>query len=292
MKSLLEKANKGSASPTNKRPVSFNLSTWEVESQPRQQPTPPPPIPPLTDQKPQSASIVTKPLNTTTNPRLPSPPSQQQTDMASKDLDIEMMETKAEKKSSNKIKRTKSKHASKAAQDKSNADLRAAYEHQKAMIPVLMRWNNITFYLSMFGIVLTLAEIELSRHYYKNANSIVPLIIKIVMTTDSILCCLALIKYWTAKVEIFRGKELVHKTATVWNTKKFRNELVLELIVVAFHVPPYVDQLVGFVYGDLHFNALGVLVLLRLYMVPRYMKQAFKKQFVTHKVRLIGAINR
>lgn len=281
------KVDSGSTSNTNKKPVSFNLSTWEVEPQPRRQPTPPP-LPPFTNQKPQSASIIVA-KSTTTNPPLK---SQKQTDMASKDLDIEMMETKAEKKPSNKIKRTKSKHASKAAQDKSNTDLRAAYEHQKAMIPVLMRWNNITFYLSMFGIILTLAEIELSRHYYKNANSIVPLIIKTVMTTDSIFCCLALIKYWTAKVEIFRGKELVHKTATVWNTRKFRNALVLELIVVAFHVPPYVDQLVGFVYGDLHFNALGVLVLLRLYIVPRYMKQAFKKQFVTHKVRLIGAINR
>lgn len=100
------------------------------------------------------------------------------------------------------------------------------------------------------------------------------------------------IKYWQVKIEIFKAKELVHKTATIWNTKKYRNSILLELFVSALHVPPYVDTWVGMIYGNLHFNALGVLVFLRLYLVPRMLKQVFKREFITHKVRLIGAINR
>ena len=112
--------------------------------------------------------------------------------MASKDLDVEMMETKVDQTqqpTKTKIKRSNtSKHASVAAQEKSNADLRQAYEHRKAMIPILQRWNNITFYVSMLGIVLTLTEIELSRHYYKNVYgaSLIPLVIKIAMTVSTI----------------------------------------------------------------------------------------------------------
>ena len=220
--------------------------------------------------------------------------------MTSKDLDIEMMERKAETTyntksvaKSNGIRRTKSKHASKAAQDKSKVEIRAAYERRKALIPLLIRWNNLTFYLEMFGLIVTLTEMELSRHYYKNVyGSLIPLILKICVSVSTIFSCISLIKYWDAKIEIFRGKELVHKTATVWNTSKFRNQLIFELFITALHVPPYLDYMVGFIYGDLHFNALGVLTLLRLYFVPRYLKQQFKRSFITHKVRLIGAINR
>jgi hypothetical protein len=84
----------------------------------------------------------------------------------------------------------------------------------------------------------------------------------------------------------------LHKSATVWNTRKFRNELILELFVSCLHVPPYAAIAIGNVYGNLHVSSLGVVVFLRLYLVPRMMKQYFKRDFITHKVRLIGAINR
>ena len=45
--------------------------------------------------------------------------------------------------------------------------MREEYERRKALIPLLVRWNNLTFYTSMLGIVLTVVEMELSRHLYK-----------------------------------------------------------------------------------------------------------------------------
>ena len=214
--------------------------------------------------------------------------------MSSKDLDVEMAETKEQPEAASKITIKRAKTKKEIKHEQSTQDLRAAYEAKKRLIPILCRWNNITFYLSMFGILITVAEMELSRHLYNNdsTSSFIPLLLKITMTVSTILCCFSLIRYWTVKIDIFRSKELVHKTATVWNTKKFRNSLILELFVTALHVPPYLDTAIGFIYGDLHFNVLGILVFLRLYIVPRTMKQQFKKKFITHKVRLIGAINR
>ena len=78
----------------------------------------------------------------------------------------------------------------------------------------------------------------------------------------------------------------------MWNTRKFRNILLLELFVSSLHVPPYLAVAVGNIYGNLHVSSLGVVVFLRLYLVPRLLKQHFKRIFITHKVRLIGAINR
>ena len=100
------------------------------------------------------------------------------------------------------------------------------------------------------------------------------------------------IQYWNVKINIFKAKELLHKSATVWNTSKFRKVLLLELFVSALHVPPYTAIAIGNVYGNLHVSSLGVVVFLRLYLVPRMLKQYFKRIFITHKVRLIGAINR
>jgi len=226
--------------------------------------------------------------------------------MSSKELDVEMIQTKRgystdqeeTKAQSSPIKRSntvrKSKSATEEGQRESQADLKEAYERKKRMIPILVRWNNISFYLSMLGIVITLAEMEISRHIYNNdpLASFLPLVLKIVMTVSTILCCYALVRYWKSKVDIFRAKGLVHESATVWNTINFRNSLLLELFVTSLHVPPYFDHIFGYIYGDLHFNVLGMIVFLRLYMIPRMMKQSFKKNFITHKVRLIGAINR
>ena len=215
--------------------------------------------------------------------------------MSSKELDVEMIPTKrgystdqGETKAQRPVKRSnsvrKSKSATEEGQRESKADLKEAYERKKRMIPILVRWNNISFYLSTLGIVITLAEMEISRHVYNNdpLASFLPLVLKIVMTLSTILCCFALVRYWKSKVDIFRAKGLVHESATVWNTKKFRTSLLLELLVTSLHVPPYFDHIFGYIYGDLHFNVLGMIVFLRLYMVPRMMKQTFKKNFITH----------
>ena len=210
--------------------------------------------------------------------------------MSSKDLDVEMAETKEQKRPKQKIRRS----ATTAAQESSKRDLREAYERRKALIPILCRWNNITFYLSMLGIIITLTEMELSRHLYNNdfTQSLIPLILKIVMTISTILCMASLVQYWTVKVNIFRAKELVHKTATVWNTHKFRNQLIMELFVISLHVPPYLDQVIGYIYGDLHFNVLGLFVFLRLYIIPRIMKQQFKTKFVSLTPGIVSMIVR
>lgn len=101
-----------------------------------------------------------------------------------------------------------------------------------------------------------------------------------------------LIKYWNVKIEIFKVKHLVHAEATVWSIPAFKQTLLLEILVVLLHVPPYVDQVVGWLYPNLHSNSLGLLMFLRLYMLPRMVKQDFKTHYVSHKVRLIGAINK
>lgn len=166
------------------------------------------------------------------------------------------------------------------------------YEHSKKLIPRLQFWNTFSFVLAMLGVVIMVVEMEVSRILYENKPNLINIILKSVNSFMTIILVFCLIKYWNVKIEIFKTKHLVHSEATVWSIPAFKKTLLLEIAVVLIHVPPYVDQTVGYLYPNLHSNALGLMMFLRLYMLPRMVKQDFKSHFVSHKVRLIGAINK
>ena len=88
-----------------------------------------------------------------------------------------------------KIRRTKSRHATAEGQRENASSLRKAYEKKKALIPQLVRWNNLCFYMSMLGIVLTITDMELSRHFYQfnPKELLVPLVLQCIVTTSTIL---------------------------------------------------------------------------------------------------------
>jgi len=166
------------------------------------------------------------------------------------------------------------------------------YEHGKKLIPKLRFWNTLAFILSMLGIIIMVVEMEVSRIMYKNEPNMINIILKAINSVTTLIVIFCLIKYWNVKIEIFKVKHLVHAEATVWSIPAFKQTLLLEILVVLLHVPPYVDQVVGWLYPNLHSNSLGLLMFLRLYMLPRMVKQDFKTHYVSHKVRLIGAINK
>ncbi len=166
------------------------------------------------------------------------------------------------------------------------------YEHGKKLIPKLRFWNTISFCLSILGIIIMVAEMEISRIMYENKPNSINLILKTVNSVTTLILIGCLIKYWNVKIEIFKVKHLVHAEATVWSIPTFKRTLLLEICIVLIHVPPYVDQLAGWLYPNLHSNSLGLFMFLRLYMLPRMVKQDFKTHYVSHKVRLIGAINK
>jgi hypothetical protein len=166
------------------------------------------------------------------------------------------------------------------------------YEHGKKLIPRLRFWNTLAFILSMLGIIIMVVEMEVSRIMYKNEPNMINIILKAINSVTTLIVIFCLIKYWNVKIEIFKVKHLVHAEATVWSIPAFKQTLLLEILVVLLHVPPYVDQVVGWLYPNLHSNSLGLLMFLRLYMLPRMVKQDFKTHYVSHKVRLIGAINK
>ena len=176
--------------------------------------------------------------------------------------------------------------------EETRSAIRKQWEKRKRLIPLLTRWNNIAFFTSMAGLLMMIVEMEISRHVYANKPNLPNVVIKSVQSVTTIFLLYAVHRYWVIKVEIFKAKELVHQTATPWNIPKYRRTLILELLVCLIHVPPMVDLSIGYLYKDLHANSLGCLMFARLYMVPRMMKQSFKRNYISHKVRLIGAINR
>ena len=86
-----------------------------------------------------------------------------------------------------KIRRTKSRAATVEGQREHQSSLRESYEKKKALIPKLVRWNNLCFYTSMLGIVLTITDMELSRHFYKfNPDKVlVPLVLQCTTTVST-----------------------------------------------------------------------------------------------------------
>ena len=85
------------------------------------------------------------------------------------------------------IKRSKSRHATVEGQRENASNLRESYEKKKALIPQLVRWNNLCFYTSMLGIVLTITDMELSRHFYRFQpdKMLVPLVLQSTMTAST-----------------------------------------------------------------------------------------------------------
>ena len=215
--------------------------------------------------------------------------------MSSRDIQLSPVEDdSSETNKRNKKKFAKKRRATRAEiqtkQSEQRSQMREDWERKKRLIPIMCRWNNLAFFTSMLGLLLMVAEMEISRHVYNNNANWANIVIKSIQSVSTCLLYF-LKKYWDAKLEVYKLKEIVHKSASVWSVKKFRRVFIFEIIVSVIHVPPYCDTLVGYIYGDLHSNALGCLMFLRLYMVPRMAKQIFKKEFVNHKVRLIGAIN-
>ena len=166
------------------------------------------------------------------------------------------------------------------------------YEKGKKLIPTMQFWNTLSFFLAMLGIVMMVVEMEVSRLVYNNEPNIVNVILKCANSVTTVILLFTIKNYWTTKIKVFQVKHLVHTSATVWNIPDFKRAMILEFLVCLIHVPPYVDKSLGYIYPNLHSNSLGLFMFMRLYMLPRIIKQHFKTNFISHKVRLIGAINK
>jgi|EP00945_MAST-04E_sp_MAST-4E-sp1_P008262 hypothetical protein len=169
------------------------------------------------------------------------------------------------------------------------------YEKGKRLIPKLQFWNLACFWLALFGAVMMVVELELSRLQADNIVDVgyeINAIIKGCTSLSTLLLLFSINRYWHVKIEVFKVKHLVHDSATVWSVPDFKRAILIEFLVCSFHIPPYVDQAIGPLYTNLHSNALGCFMFLRLYMLPRIIKQHFKSNYVSHKVRIIGAINK
>ena len=73
----------------------------------------------------------------------------------------------------------------KKTHDETQSAIKAQWEKKKRLIPMLTRWNNVAFFVSMSGLLMMIAEIEISRHVYGNKSNLPKIIIKSVQSAST-----------------------------------------------------------------------------------------------------------
>lgn len=179
--------------------------------------------------------------------------------------------------------------------EETEGNLAQQYQRKKQLIPEMIWWNNISFFLAMLGMAVAIFEGQVTHLKYNEAANTPGTVMKSFVSVSTLLLFFCLYKYWTVKIEIFKVKQLVYQDASLMTHSTFKKMFFWDLLFCGLHLPPFVGDAIGRVtYGvsGFHGNNFHLLVFLRCYLFVRMLKQYFKKRFISQKVRLIGAMNK
>ena len=144
-------------------------------------------------------------------------------------------------------------------------------------------WGNVTFVVSMFGLVCMVVERLILHHAYNDTPNAFTSTFRYIVSVDCVLLVCCLIRWTHVKVQLQKVKGHINSMATICSTPYVRRRLCLDIIVALIHVPPHAMEELHDSAGLQYWltNALSWLMLLRIYLLPNMLQQYFVQKYVT-----------
>eukprot|EP00698_Gefionella_okellyi_P018854 TRINITY_DN5701_c0_g1_i1.p1 TRINITY_DN5701_c0_g1~~TRINITY_DN5701_c0_g1_i1.p1 ORF type:complete len:517 (-),score=82.99 TRINITY_DN5701_c0_g1_i1:31-1581(-) len=145
--------------------------------------------------------------------------------------------------------------------------------------------SNALFLLSWLSIGVTIAALEVKDRSYDLFPNPVTTTLYIILSCLSVITCGLLIAYYHLELVRLRMRNPLFVHASLYQTPLFKF-LLLELLINAFHIPPFVD---GATFGTYYstLDRFNVIVICRLYSGARFLRD--HSQLVQQTGKLIGA---
>ena len=168
---------------------------------------------------------------------------------------------------------------------------------KKIILDHLKKCSTAACWLGLVVAVLAIIDVEITHRLHEgnnerskrlssyeldalNATEITAVITKSIISLLTLLMCINVYLTYTSICKFNIARNLLPDSATIFNSNLL-SYYVLESLLCLFHIPPLVDRYFGVSYK------LQLFVLLRLYIVARYMKE--HNQFTKNKTCLFLA---
>ena len=86
--------------------------------------------------------------------------------------------------------------------EETEGNLAQQYQRKKKLIPEMIWWNNISFFLAMLGMAIAIFEGQVTHLVYNEKENTPGTVMKSFVTLSTLLLFVCLYKYWTVKIEI------------------------------------------------------------------------------------------
>ena len=154
-------------------------------------------------------------------------------------------------------------------------------------------WGNVTFTVSMFGLILMVVERLILHHVYYDAPNTVTYVFRYIVSVDCFVLVLCLIRWTQVNMKLQRVKGHVNPMATICSTPYVRQRLCFDIIIALIHVPPHaMEELQD--YPGLQYwltNLLSWAMLIRIYLLPSMLQQYFVQKYVTLQQEFLAKLS-
>lgn len=157
------------------------------------------------------------------------------------------------------------------------------------------RWGQVTFFISMFGLLCMVVERLVLHHAYNDKANAFSHTLRYVVSVDCFFLIFSYTVWARAHVAMLREQGQANPVATVCSTPYIRRKLAWEILIALIHVPPHaMEALTPLAPGAAYWltNVLSWSMLLRLHVLPAMVQQHFLEENVTLKQEFLAKLSR